>query len=155
LCAAPVTGTDLFFTLAAAAGLDVSAVPRDGLDLAPLLRAPATAALARDALHWHFPHYSRQGSEPAAAIRAGPLKLVEYFAGRRVELFDLAADPGEARDLAPARPTEAARLRESLHAWRTALAAREPTPNPHHDPVRPRAADYWGTEWRLPPPAKK
>lgn len=151
-CAEPVIGTDLFFTLAAAAGLDVSDVPPDGLDLAALLRAPGSATLPRSVLCWHFPHYSRQGSEPSGAIRRGPEKLIEFFGDARLELHDLRDDPGEARNLATARPERAEDLRAALAAWRKSVGAREPAPNPAHDPARRRQADYWGVELR--PPAR-
>jgi arylsulfatase A-like enzyme len=100
---------------------------------------------ARD-LCWHYPHYANQGGRPAAAIIAGdgPIqgnekqgneKLVEHFEDGRVELFDLATDPGERRDLAAERPERAAALKERLAAWRAAVGAAMPAPNPK--PVDP------------------
>jgi hypothetical protein len=47
-----------------------------------------------------------------------------------VELFDLAADPGERHDLAAARPERAAALAKRLAAWRAEVGAKMPTPNP-------------------------
>ena len=47
-----------------------------------------------------------------------------------LELFDLASDPGEARDLAGARPEDAGRLRAKLDAWRESVGALMPVPNP-------------------------
>jgi arylsulfatase A-like enzyme len=54
------------------------------------------------------------------AFRVGRRKLVETSAGT-FHLFDLDADPTEARDLAPAEPDAVARLRGELETWRAAL----------------------------------
>ena len=111
----------------------------DGTSLRPLL-AGKGGPPARD-LIWHYPHYSNQGGRPAAALIAGDgpqpgmEKLVEHFEDGRTELFDLAADPGEYRDLSAERPARAAELKARLAAWRTAVAAAMPTPNP--EPVEP------------------
>jgi arylsulfatase A-like enzyme len=52
----------------------------------------------------------------------GSLKYVWGDDGRR-ELYDLARDPRELRDLAPARPREVERLARALDAWLGALPA--------------------------------
>jgi arylsulfatase A-like enzyme len=88
----------------------------DGLSLVPLLRGEADS-LGRDALFWHYPHYSNQGGFPGGAIRVGDLKLIERFEDGRVHLYDLARDPGERDDLAADRPEEADSLRHRLHSW--------------------------------------
>jgi len=125
----PVTSTDLYPTLLDMAGL----APRpqqhvDGLSLAPLLRG--AESLQREALFWHFPHYHGSGNRPSGAVRVGDLKLVEWLEDGRIELYDLAVDPGETNDLSLAEPAEAARLRGILGRWRVAVDARMPTPNP-------------------------
>ena len=130
---APVSGQDLFPTILAMAGVAPPADrPIDGVSLVPILRA---GTIERDALYWHYPHYSNQGGRPGGAIRRGDLKLIESYEVGRVELFDLKVDPGESRDLAPKRPDDARRLREALAAWRTAVGARMPTPNPEFKPA--------------------
>ena len=40
----------------------------DGVSLVPLLKG---GTLTRDALYWHYPHYSNQGGKPGGAIRGG------------------------------------------------------------------------------------
>ncbi len=104
---------DLMPTLVAAAG---GRVPQglDGRDLRPLLRGEPAPARR---LVWYYPHvWGNQGPgiEPHAAVREGDLKAVHFFEGGRTELYDLARDPGEARDLAGERPEEATRLRDEL-----------------------------------------
>ena len=63
----------------------------------------------------------------------GDLKLIEWFEGNRVELYDLAAEPGETSDLSANMPEATARLRERLHAWRREVAAKMPRPHPEHE----------------------
>ena len=49
-------------------------------------------------------------------------------------------------------PDRAAALRERLAAWRKAVNAKMPTPNPNYDPKR---AGEWGRRRRRPPARKK
>lgn len=130
-CGEPVVLTDLFRTLAAAAGLaKLGDAPTDGLDLTPLLRKTDTK-LPRNALFFHYPHYYHAPpSTPASAVRAGPWKLVEYFEDERIELYDLSTDPGEQSDLSNQMPDRAAALRRQLHAWRKSVNAALPERNP-------------------------
>lgn len=139
-----VSGMDLFPTLLAAADAPADANV-DGRDLWPVIR-DAGQSLARDALCWHYPHYHHLGLGPAGAIRVGNFKLVEWFEaalgatgarGPAVELFDLAADPGETRNLAAEMPGRCAELRERLRAWRHAVGAQEMQLNPAYDPSAP------------------
>jgi arylsulfatase A-like enzyme len=132
----PVVLTDLFPTLLEACGTTAND-KSDGLNFVPVLKG---AKLDREALYWHYPHYANQGGKPGGAIRAGDLKLVEFFENGRRELFDLKADPGENRNLAADRPEVAQQLGDKLAAWRTAVGAKMPTPNPGYVP-NPQAKD--------------
>jgi arylsulfatase A-like enzyme len=88
-------------------------------------------------LFWHYPHYGNQGGAPAAALRRGDYKLIEWYEDGRLELFNLADDLGERNNLAAAQPERVARLREELEAWRKDVGAKLPTPNPAYDPAKP------------------
>ena len=84
-------------------------------------------------------HGNREG-EPqpvAGAVRRGDWKLVEWLEDGRVELFNLANDLGEAKDLAAQEPDRVARMRDELHAWQRQVGAKFPIPNPKYDPARP------------------
>jgi uncharacterized sulfatase len=107
--------------------------PLDGISLASLLRDPSSP-LARDALHWHLPHYHH--STPASAIRQGDWKLLEFFEDNHVELYHLASDIGETTNLASQESQRTASMRAALTAWREKVGARLPVPNPDHDPAR-------------------
>jgi arylsulfatase A-like enzyme len=103
----PVGLVDLAPTLA---DLAEAGVP-DGLDGRSLARAlrGEGASVARD-LYWRC----REGDATTRrAIRRGELKLVERDDGR-LELYDLARDPGETIDLARQRPADVAALYAAL-----------------------------------------
>ena len=86
-------------------------------------------------LWFHNPHYYPT-TTPVSAVRAGDWKLLEYHEDGRVELYNLRDDAGEKLDLSASQPDRAAKLRESLHAWRKEVGAQMPTPNPAFQPKR-------------------
>lgn len=119
----PVHACDLYPTLLEAAGLP--ARPDQHLDGDSLVDVLAgDDGPGERELVWHYPHYGNQGGFPGAALRLGDLKLLERFEDGRVQLYDLASDPGERHDLAAERPHDVARLRARLHAWYERLDAR-------------------------------
>ena len=50
-------------------------------------------------------------------MRDGDWKLIRFFEDERLELYNLAADPGETRNRAGAEPARAAAMRQRLDAW--------------------------------------
>lgn len=138
-CDEPVISTDFFPTILEMAGLPLR--PRrhvDGVSLVPLLSG--TGTLDREAIYWHFPHYSNHGMQsPGGAVRAGDYKLLEYFENDTVQLFNLREDIGEQNDLSKSAPDQVTRLRKMLHAWRKDVAARMMVPNPEYTPAEKRA----------------
>ncbi len=134
-CATPVTSTDFYPTFLEAAGLPLRPDQHcDGASLMPLLAG--SGEIERDAIFWHYPHYSNQGGTPAASIVAGDWKLIEFFEDGHVELYHLADDRSEQRDLAAAQPEQAAALRARLHAWQADVLAKIPEPNPDYEAQR-------------------
>ena len=132
-CDTPVTSTDFFPTLLEVAGA-TGGSPLDGVSLMPLLRQSGT--IERDALFWHYPHYSNQLGVPSGAIRQGDWKLIEFFADGSLELYNLAQDAGERNNLVQKMPQRAAELHAKLKAWRRDVGAQMPQPNPNSDPNR-------------------
>ena len=119
----PVMSTDIFTTALAAAGQHPPAgLAIDGMDLLPLLRGDAPPA--RDALYWHYPHYSNQGGFPGGAIRRGDWKLIENYEDGSVALYNLNDDPGEQVDRASKKTPLVGELRENLHSWYQKTGAR-------------------------------
>ncbi|MBI5690582.1 MAG: sulfatase [Verrucomicrobia bacterium] len=131
----PVSSPDFFPTFLEAAGAQPApGQVLDGKSLVGLLKGKP---MPERALYWHYPHYGNQGGAPAAAIRRGEWKLIEWLEDNRVELFHLAADPGEQSDLSAREPRRTASLRADLHAWQKEVGARFPTANPAYDPAKP------------------
>lgn len=129
----PVASHDLFPTLLALAAVPLPRDrPIDGVSLLPL--RSRGGHLAPRPLFWHFPCYMTT-SGPMGAVREGNLKLVEHFETRTCELFDLATDPGETKDLATERTTDRDRLLARLKTWQRAVAAPVPSEtNPAYVP---------------------
>ena len=133
VCDVPVTSTDWYPTLLRACNVprDASRVT-DGVDITPLLTGEA--GIERPALYWHMPHYSNQGGVPGGAVRQGNFKLIEFYEDNRLELYNLAEDDGENRDLAREMPGKRNELHRLLKEWRASVGAQMPTPNPDFDP---------------------
>jgi arylsulfatase A-like enzyme len=127
----PVSSIDFFPTLCDAAEAPAGTV--DGVSLLPLLRDGKSP---RRPLFWHYPHYSDQGGSPAGAVREGDWKLIEFYEDGRLELFHLADDPGEQRNLVRREGARAKRLHQLLADWRKTVNAAMPSPNPQYDPAR-------------------
>src|SRR5262249_23460433 len=129
VCDEPVMTIDFFPTLLELAGVPLAGRQLDGRSMVPLLADP-TARLDRAELYWHYPHYPPGGATPYGAVRARDWRLIEFFEDMHVELYHIANDIGESRDLAAAEPERANQLRQQLHAWRDDMQAQMPTPNP-------------------------
>ncbi|MDF1659804.1 MAG: sulfatase [Verrucomicrobiales bacterium] len=111
----------------------------DGVSLVPALKEPG-APLGRPAVHFHYPHYHHH--RPAAAIREGDWKLLQYLDNTgEVELYFLADDIGEKNDLSSEKAGRVADLKKKLQAWQQSVIARMPIPNPHFD--EERAPEWW------------
>lgn len=157
----PVCGIDLLPTIREACGLVevTESAPLDGVNLLPLLKQSGT--IARESLFWHYPHYANQGGKPGAAIRSGEWKLVEFYEEGRRELFHVAKDVSESRNLAEQEPDRVRELAAKLTEWRTKVGALMPEPNPNYTPnpqadngeivIPARTADVRGTMLRYEP----
>ncbi|MCB9844542.1 MAG: arylsulfatase [Phycisphaeraceae bacterium] len=107
---------DLFATCAEAGGARTPGAI-DGRSLMAWLRAGAGRGPVHHFLYFEFPEGNQQ-----QAIIAGDLKLIRPNLRQhpeRIELYDLAADPGETQDLAGDRPEDVARLTELMRTART------------------------------------
>ncbi len=130
-CDRYLMNTDFVPTFAEILGLPTNANPisADGRSFYKLLQTP-DAPFNRGPIFWHYPHFSNQLSRPAAAIRDGDYKLVEHYETGKTELYNLASDVAETRDLLAAEPQKAKILYARLQAWRTEVRANMPRPNP-------------------------
>jgi arylsulfatase A-like enzyme len=142
----PISSVDLFPTLLELGGAkpaDVSQ-PLDGVSLVKVIAQGGKAKLDREALYWHFPGYLGAGENswrttPAAAVRAGDWKLLEYFEDDRLELYNLREDVGEKENVASKFPARAQELHSKLIAWRKSINAPMPTKNTAPSKAEPDA----------------
>jgi arylsulfatase A-like enzyme len=119
----PVIQLDLTATALAAAGARVGPEAKlEGVNLLPFLTR-ANSGVPHEALYWRF------GKQ--MAVRAGNFKLVRYDTNVETQtgkfnqpissarLYDLAADIGEANDLAPSMPAKVKELQAKWDSWNT------------------------------------
>jgi len=125
---AVVTGTDFLPTFAELLGLPPQPAP-DGRSFAAVLR-PNPAPFERGPVFWHYPHFSNQLSRPAAAVRLGDFKLIEFYETGKTELYNLKTDLSETTDLTRSQPGKSKELRARLDLWRRGVNANMPIPNP-------------------------
>jgi arylsulfatase A-like enzyme len=161
-CEVPVINVDLYPTFLAAAGVEpASQHELDGASLLPLFRGESR--LARQAIFWHFPGYLDgpvpRGRDPVfrtrpvSVIRQGDWKLhlfheewqldggrAKVETNNAVELYNIAADPGERHNLALSEPGRRDELLTALLSWSTRVAAPLPTEaNPAYRPAATKA----------------
>lgn len=138
-CAVPVANVDFYPTfLDAAGGKKPAGQAMDGESLLPLLAGGKK--LKREAIYWHFPGYldvpvprgrdTDFRTRPVSVIRKGDWKLLLYHeewqldggrarldANRAVELYNIAEDVGERRDLSLENRAKREELLGDLLRW--------------------------------------
>lgn len=136
-CDVPSIHVDLYPTFTEIAGGKLPETQiLDGESLVPLWRNTRTQ-LTREAIYQHFPGYLGSGGDtfrtmPVSLIQAGDWKLMEFIEDGRIELYNLREDIGETKNIAASQPERAKDLHAKLVAWRAAVKAPMPTPNPNH-----------------------
>ena len=131
-CNQPVVNHDFYPTFLEAAGIKPDPAQKmDGVSTLATWRNPKSPP-KRKAIHWHYPldkpHFL--GGVSSGAIREGSWKLIEYFdpaRPRKFELFNLAEDPSEKKDLASSEPRRVEELHGRLISWRERTGARIPS----------------------------
>ena len=106
----PVMSLDLFPTFCAAAGVELSHLDLDGVDLLPFLREQKTGDP-----HKHL--FWRNGTN--RAVRAGKWKMIK--ARDHVWLFDLSGDIGERENVAKEHPDVVESLEKALELWKSRM----------------------------------
>ncbi|MCP9235274.1 sulfatase-like hydrolase/transferase [Lewinella sp. JB7] len=126
--ATPVVSMDLFPSILQET--DHPLMPErhlDGLSLSPLLHGD------RDTLHetlfWDYPHYHGSAWTPGSALRKGNWKLVHFHETDRYELYDLATDLGEERDLSGSHGSKLAELKEEMARVKGKYRVKTPAKN--------------------------
>ena len=129
-CSAPVSSVDFFPTILELAGVKFSH-QIDGVSFAGLLTG-SKKTLDREAIYWHYPHYSPQRGKPASAVRAGDYKLIKLYEGDEIELYNLKDDISETTNLAKSQPDRTARMKKMLDDWLKEVKAQFPRHNPKY-----------------------
>ena len=138
-----VQSTDFFPTLADLLGWTLPATVRfDGVS--QRLAFEKNQAVRRE-IFCHFPHGNSAkdyegmaaptSAAPASSVRVGDWKLIRFYCDNadqtdRHELFNLADDPGETRDVAAAHPDRVKQLAARLNVILRETSAVIPSPNP-------------------------
>ncbi len=160
----PINLVDLFPTFLAAAGIPVPAGKvLDGESLLPLMKQQGE--LKRKAIFWHFPGYLNSAvtrgrdsvfrTRPVSVIRKGDWKLHLYHeewqldggrdslaSNNAVELYNLASDVGERKNIALEQIAKRDELLNDLLAWFDSTDAMLPQErNPKYDAAAHKKAD--------------
>lgn len=119
VCHAPTSTIDFYPTLARMAGVDRKTLPAlDGRSLFPVLTGKGEKP---PPLFWHYPlkrpHFL--GGRSSGAVRLGDYKLIEFFDTNELELYNLAEDLGERKNLAEKKPDQTKQLHLLLKNWRS------------------------------------
>jgi arylsulfatase A-like enzyme len=109
----PVIQLDIAPTAVAAAGVEIRNANFDGVNLLPYLQNKVTAP-PHETLLWRF------GEQ--MAVRHGNYKLVKAVGNEKPELYDLAADIGESKDLSGDKPDVHKDLKGRYDEWNKTLA---------------------------------
>jgi hypothetical protein len=101
----------------------------DGESVVPLLQGESRE---RAPIFWHYPHYGNQGAVPGGVVRDGDWKLIEFYETGDVELYNLADDLSEERNVVTSEPDRANKMQGMLHKWLDETGAVMPTQNPKY-----------------------
>lgn len=110
----PVMVTDYFPTFMDLAGINYTG-PLDGESFTPLFKQDY-AVLNERPLFWHVASQYKHGA--CSVIRKGNYKLIQFLASGDLELYDLANDPKEKKNLTKKNPEVAQILLKELVDWR-------------------------------------
>lgn len=128
-----VSSVDFYPTLLELAG---GSLPEsqilDGQSLVPVLLKDKYDP--ERAIFWHYPVYHHM--EPASAVRKGDWKLIQILTDQHKELYNLANDIGETKDVSSEFPEITEELSLLLDQWRKEVKAELPVKNPNFDPEK-------------------
>jgi arylsulfatase A-like enzyme len=127
--AVQVTGTDHYPSLLEMA--DVPLLPEQHSDGRSYLAALKGESYKRDPMFFHSPlgRPTQTGDTRSSAVIDGDWKLIQWYSLEdesieRTELFNLAEDPGEHKDLYASETARARELEALLNKWKKSVNAR-------------------------------
>lgn len=110
----PVMVTDYFPTFMDLAGIDYKG-PMDGESFTPLFNG-GDEALDNRPIFWHIASQYKHGT--CSVIRKNHIKLIQFLATGKLEMYDLESDPKEVHNLVDERPELTKALLDELQNWR-------------------------------------
>ncbi len=110
----PMSAVDYFPTFMEIAGIEYSE-SIDGISVAPLFKGE-DEALNHRPLFWHVASQWKHGT--VSVIRKNNMKLIQFLADGKIELYDLNKDPDESDNIAGKYPETAQQLLTELTEWR-------------------------------------
>lgn len=132
---AVVTSIDYYPTILDVLGLKPQADQvLDGVSILPVLSGEKS--IGREAVFCHLPHYvNTTGNRPSTSVRRGGWKLIRFYADNddqtdRLEVYNLADDIGETRNLAAEKPELTAELLALIERHIAETKPLVPVPNP-------------------------
>ena len=119
-----LSAVDWLPTVCGLAGVNVPDIRPDGEDVSDILMGKSRPR--KGPLFWQWRGsvlgaFRKQYEPPRLAVREGQWKLFANDDGKRVELYDIPADPAEKTDLAEKNPEVVARLLPKLLGWKKTL----------------------------------
>ena len=123
-------GTDHYATILEACGL--KADPKEAIDSFSYLPVLNGSTSDRGPMFFHSPQSrpSSTGDNDASALIDGKWKIYQHLDSGTVELYDLAADPGETKDLSAVEPEKTSVLKAELEKIKKETHARSGGRNP-------------------------
>lgn len=124
-----LTGTDHYPTILEMAGLPLKPeLHRDGQSYLPALQGKQ---YQRSPMYWHssLGRPAQTGDTRSSAVIDGDWKLIQWYSLEddsieRVELFNIANDPGEHQDMSKETPQKVTELEAMLNQWKKSVNAR-------------------------------
>lgn len=120
----PITGMDYYPSILEMCGLPGQPQNHiDGVSFAPALKGEKMDE--NRPLFWHqvAARPDQTGDHNSSVIRVGNLKLHHFLDDNRIELYDLKADPFEAKNIAEVNKAKATELKSRLDSWKKEVGA--------------------------------
>ena len=109
------------------------------MDILPFLRGQKSGD-PHEALFWRWLDFPK---DPLRAMRSGPWRLL---LGKTDQLYNLANDPGETKDLAAENPEKVAALKAMFNRWEQSLPV--PIANAKRN-AKPQSGPPSGRGWAV------